>query len=126
MGGREEGRGRERERERDYLYLLCIFILLKVLFSFYFLTFSNLPFLIFFHFVRTVDVTYERRKSLQGLADLRLETIPLVESEEENVPGEEQSHKYLLFKTHSSTILFIETCSLLLKTFFLLISFYER
>ena len=45
----------------------------------------------------------ERRKSLQGLVDLRMETIPLVESEEENAAQDQlgDNHKYLLFKNPS-------------------------
>ena len=43
---------------------------------------------------------YERKKSLKGLIELRLETIPLVESEDENLLSDDQGekHKYLLFK----------------------------
>ena len=49
------------------------------------------------------DVNMERRKSLQGLVDLRMETIPLVESEEENAAQDQlgDNHKYLLFKNPS-------------------------
>ena len=51
----------------------------------------------------------ERKKSLQGLADLRTETVPLVESEEESVLDKElNSHKYILFKNPSGIIKMIE------------------
>jgi hypothetical protein len=47
-------------------------------------------------------VDAERRKSLQGLTDLRTGTIPLVESEEESVLDKEQSsHKFISFKMPS-------------------------
>ena len=51
-----------------------------------------------------IDILSERRRSLQGLVDLRLETIPLVEVEDEDILVEdnnEEKHKYLLFKTPS-------------------------
>ena len=52
-----------------------------------------------------IDVDAERRKSLQGLTDLRTETIPLVESEEESVIDKELSgHKFLSFKMPSGIL----------------------
>ena len=52
-----------------------------------------------------LDVDAERRKSLQGLTDLRTETIPLVESEEESVIDRDQSsHKFISFKMPSGML----------------------
>ena len=56
-------------------------------------------------------MNFERKKSLQGLADLRTETVPLFESEEESVLDKElNSHKYILFKNPSGIIQIKKLC----------------
>jgi hypothetical protein len=57
------------------------------------------------HLLLFIDVDAERRKSLQGLTDLRTETIPLVESEEESVIEKDlSSHKFISFKMPSGML----------------------
>lgn len=59
-------------------------------------------FLFLYHYlICSVDINAERRKSLHCLVELRMETIPLIESEEEMLKDQKENHKYLLFKTPS-------------------------
>ena len=88
----------------SFIHSTILFILLTSLFLFDTLcpspSFLFQKQLTFFDFYSGANA--ERRKSLQGLADLRTGTIPLVESEEESVLDKDfNSHKYLLFKNPS-------------------------